>query len=125
YGLFVVVLIAFGLLVGPVNLFVFAKSGQRHRLFITTPIISLATCALLILLILIQDGTGGRGERIVLMEVRPDADENRAYLHQEQVSRTGVLLGSSFELKESAVISPVPLADSPWTRLKPGTSGGQ
>lgn len=120
YALFIVVLIAFGVVVGPVNLFVFAKSGRRHRLFITTPIISLATCALLLGLILMRDGIGGRGERVALIEVRAGGDENRAYVHQEQVSRTGVLLGSSFTVNEEAVIAPVPIADGPWTRLKSG-----
>jgi hypothetical protein len=124
YGLFIVVLIAFGILVGPVNLFVFAKSGKRHKLFITTPIISIATSALLILLILLKDGTGGRGERIALIEVRPDAGENNAYMLQEQISRTGVLLGGSFKLNESAAITPVPISDSPWARLTTSNGGG-
>lgn len=117
YGLFIVVLIAFGILVGPVNLFVFAKSGQRHKLFITTPIISVATSILLIFLILFKDGLGGHGMTVGLMEVRPDAGENRAYLIQEQVSRTGVLIGGSFELGEAAAITPVPLAPGDWSRL--------
>lgn len=124
YGIFVVVLVAFGVLVGPVNLFVFAKSGMRHKLFVTTPIISLGTCALLIILILLKDGIGGRGERIALIEVRPDAGENNAYVLQEQVSRTGVLLGASFELNESAAISPVPIYPSAWARLPSGSGGG-
>ena len=124
YGIFIVVLIGFGVLVGPVNLFVFAKSGMRHKLFITTPIISIGTSALLILLILLKDGTGGRGERIALIEVRPDSGENNAYVLQEQISRTGVLLGGSFELDESAAITPVPIADSPWARLTPKNGGG-
>ena len=124
YALFIVVLVAFGVLVGPVNLFVFAKSGQRHKLFITTPIISLATSAILIMLILAKDGVGGRGMRVTLMEVMPGQNENRAYVIQEQVSRTGVLVGSSFELSEDATITPVPIAKSPWSRLYPGIGGG-
>jgi hypothetical protein len=125
YLLFILVLIAFGVIVGPVNLFVFAKSGQRHRLFITTPLISLAASALLVGLILVQDGTGGRGFRAVLMEVRPDNDENAAYLLQEQISRTGVLLGSSFQLSEPAALSPLPLSSaSPWARVTDANDGG-
>ncbi|MCU0797329.1 MAG: hypothetical protein MUF31_15510 [Akkermansiaceae bacterium] len=123
YALFIVVLIAFAVLVGPVNLFVFAKSGKRHKLFITTPIISLATCGVLILLILVNDGIGGRGERIALIEVRPDSGENKAYVLQEQVSRTGVLLGSTMTIREDAAINPVPIAPSPWARLTPGSAG--
>ncbi|BCX50025.1 conserved hypothetical protein [Haloferula helveola] len=124
YAIFVVVLIAFGVLVGPINLFVFAKSGKRHKLFITTPVISLATSALLIALILLRDGVGGRGARIALIEVRPEAGENRAYVLQEQISRTGVLLGGGFQVDEDVAITPVPIADSPWARLTPRTGGG-
>lgn len=124
YLLFILVLVAFGVIVGPVNLFVFAKSGQRHKLFITTPLISLVASAVLVALILLQDGTGGRGFRAVLMEVRPDNDENAAYLSQEQISRTGVLFGGSFQLSEPAAISPVPLAVSQWARVTDANGGG-
>ena len=117
YALFIVVLIVFGILVGPVNLFVFAKSGQRHRLFITTPIISVGASLLLILLIIFQDGFGGSGMRRVLMEVRPDAGQNAAFIHQEQFSRTGILTSSNFTMDQPAFISPVPIAESRWARF--------
>lgn len=117
YGLFIGVLVLFAFIVGPVNLFVFAKPGQRHRLFITTPIISLAASLLLIGLIILQDGFGGSGFRRVLMEVRPDAGLNAAFLHQEQFSRTGVLTGSGFTLDSPAAIVPVPIAPSSWARF--------
>lgn len=117
YTLFVIILIAFGILVGPINLFVFAKSGRRHRLFITTPIISIATSLILIALIILQDGFGGKGTRIVLMEVRPDQNQNAAFIHQEQFSRTGVMTSPSFTVESSALISPVPIAASRWARL--------
>lgn len=112
---FILILLAFGILVGPVNLFVFAKAGKRHKLFITTPIISLGCSALLIVIIMFQDGFGGRGHRILLMEIRPD--ENKAYIFQEQAARTGVLLGSSFETSEPTVMTPVALAPSRWSRV--------
>lgn len=118
YAIFIIILIAFGVIVGPVNLFVFAKSGRRHRLFITTPLISLAASLLLIGLILLQDGFGGRGTRVILMEVRPDNNENAAYLRQEQFSRTGVLTSARFTLDDAASISPVPIdGDNRWARL--------
>ena len=98
YALFVIVLIIFAILVGPVNLFVFAKSGQRHQLFITTPLISLGASLILIVLIITQDGFGGNGMRRILMEVRPDGGVNAAHLHQEQFCRTGVLTGSDFTI---------------------------
>lgn len=119
YTLFILILVAFGVLVGPVNLFVFAKSGRRHRLFITTPLIALGTSALLVGLIIIIDGFGGRGSRVVLMEVRPDNGENSAYIMQEQVSRTGVLTGAAFAVTEPAAITPVVLdsGNNQWARL--------
>lgn len=117
YVLFVLILIAFGILVGPVNLFVFAKSGRRHRLFITTPIISIATSLILVALIILQDGFGGKGTRIVLMEVRPDENQNAAFIHQEQFSRTGVMTSPSFSIDTPALIAPVPIASSRWARL--------
>ncbi len=121
YALFVIVLILFGILVGPVNLFVFAKSGQRHKLFITTPIISLGASLILIVLIIVQDGFGGNGMRRVLMEVRPDGGVNAAYLHQEQFSRTGVLTGSDFTIDTPATFQPVPIAASRWARFTDGS----
>ncbi len=116
YGLFIAVLILFAIVVGPVNLFVFAKSGQRHKLFITTPLISSVASLILISLIIAQDGFGGSGMRRVLMEVRPDGDQNAAYVHQEQFCRTGVLTGSRFSMSDPCVFTPVPIASSRWAR---------
>jgi hypothetical protein len=121
YALFITVLIAFGILVGPVNLFVFAKSGQRHKLFITTPLISLGASLILIALIIVQDGFGGNGMRRVLMEVRPDAGANAAYLHQEQFCRTGVLTGSRFTIDTPSTFQPVAIAASRWARYTDGS----
>ncbi len=123
YGIFIIVLILFGVLVGPVNLFVFAKSGKRHKLFITTPLISLGASILLIALIILQDGFGGTGIRRVLMEVRPDASQNAAFIHQEQFSRTGVLTGSRFTIDPAAALTPVPIDSSRWARYT--TSHGE
>lgn len=117
YGLFISVLVAFSILVGPVNLFVFAKSGRRHRLFITTPAISLGASLLLVGLIIFQDGFGGKGRRLLLMEVRPDAGGNAAYIHQEQISRTGIMTGDKFTVDPAAFVSPVPIAASRWARV--------
>jgi hypothetical protein len=117
YGIFVIVLLVFGILVGPVNLFVFAKSGKRHRMFFTTPLISLGASLLLVVLIILQDGFGGHGMRFVHMEVRPDAGENLAYIQQEQIVRTGVLLSSKHTLPETGFVTGVPLRSSPWARL--------
>lgn len=112
----VVFLVLFGILVGPVNLFVLAPSGRRHRLFFTTPLLSLGASALMVALILVQDGIGGVGARIAVIEVEPQ--EAAAYVTQKQTSRTGVLFGSQFELAQPALIQPLALPDSPWVRLK-------
>lgn len=116
YGIFILVLLLFAIIVGPVNLFVFAKSGQRHRLFITTPLISLGASLLLVALIIFQDGFGGAGVRRVLMEIRPDAGQNAAFIHQEQVSRTGILTGTSFEVNPTCMMTQVPISASRWAR---------
>jgi hypothetical protein len=116
YSLLIVVLIIFSILVGPVNLFVFAKSGMRHRLFFTTPLISLATSLVLIAVIVLQDGFGGDGVRRVLMEVSPDDGGNAAYVHQEQFSRSGILARSSFTVDPACFLAPVPIAKSRWAR---------
>ncbi len=121
---FILVLVAFSVVVGPVNLFVLARSGRRHRLFLTTPAISLGAGALLVLLILFHDGIGGRGARTALVEVRPEDDEHLACLHQEQFSRTGVLLGNRFRIDAAAAISPVPLPPDRWARITLQNGGG-
>jgi hypothetical protein len=120
YILFVLILLAFGILVGPVNLFVFAKSGRRHRLFITTPLISIGTSFILIALIIFEDGFGGNGTRITLMEVRPDGNQNAAFIQQEQFSRSGVMTSTSFTVETPALIAQTPLAMSRWARFTSG-----
>lgn len=123
--LFILVLIAFGVMVGPVNLFVFAKSGMRHKLFITTPIIAIGASVLMIILIFVQDGLGGRGIRVQWMELVRDDSDNNAYIHQEQVSRSGVLIGNRFVIGDPASITPLPLPASQWTRLSNSNSNDQ
>ncbi len=120
----ILILVAFGILVGPVNLFVFAKSGQRHRLFITTPLIAIGASILLIALIIIQDGFGGHGQRVQLVEVRADGGENKAYVWQEQAARTGVILGGSFETSSNAYMSPLPISESRFSRVTRENAGG-
>ncbi len=97
----------FAAIAGPVNLFVFAGHGRRHRLFWTTPIISISASALLFVLIVFQDGFGGTGARIALVQILPD--EKKAVVLQEQISRTGMLRGSSFQTRDDALIAPISL----------------
>ena len=115
--LFILIMIAYGVLVAPVNLFVFAKSGMRHKLFTTTPTIAIGASIALVGLIFLQDGLGGKGVRAQLMEVSSEDGDNNAYIYQEQVSRSGVLIGNRFHMNDACVITPLPLAQSQWTRL--------
>lgn len=112
----IVFLVLFGVLVGPVNLFVLAPAGKRHKLFVTTPLLSIGASVVMIVLILVQDGTGGIGRRFIAVNLEPA--EASAYVTQEQISRTGVLMGAAFEVKQPALIEPVALPDTPWVKLK-------
>ncbi len=112
----VVFLVVFGLLVGPVNLFLLAPAGRRHRLFVTTPLLSGGMSLLMLIVVVVQDGVGGTGVRMVLVDIEPA--ETAAYVTQEQVCRTGVLLGGEFEAERPVLIEPLALADSPWVKLK-------
>lgn len=97
------VLLAFGVLVGPVNLRVFAPAGKRHRLFLTVPLISLAAALLLSAFIVVRDGFGGHGARRTLVRLLPGG-VHRATVYQEQFTRTGVLTGGDFPLPDDVVM---------------------
>ncbi len=101
-------IVLFGIVAGPVNLFVLAPAGRRHRLFITTPLISLAGAVVLAAAIFIQDGTGGSGVRLVHAQVLPDS--KRLLITQEQAARTGLLVGTSFRTADPVWLQP--LADT-------------
>jgi len=100
------VLIAFVVMVAPVNLFFLAPSDRRHRLFITTPLISLGAAGILILGVILADGIGGSGHRLVWVESGGE-DENRQFIQQWQVSNSGALLGSGFTIQDMALIAPM------------------
>jgi hypothetical protein len=97
----------FAIVAGPLNLYLFAPSGRRHRLFWTTPVISLAASVILIVAILLQDGFGGSGTRTALIYVIPS--ERKQVVLQEQLSRTGVVRSSRFDTAEPAFIAPIDL----------------
>jgi hypothetical protein len=107
--------IAFAVIIGPVNFFVFAPAGERHRLFWTTPLISVAASLLMGAFIFFSEGVGGSGRRFAA--VLSLGEQNRSFLWQEQVSRTGVLLSNAFVPSDSSVLLlPVRLADKKNTR---------
>jgi hypothetical protein len=97
--------LAFGIVVGPVNLWVFARGRKRYRLLFTTPLISVAFCVLISVFILAADGVGGEGQTARLFML-PEGS-NQEVLIEEQYARTGLLLGRTFEPGEGAW--PVPL----------------
>lgn len=111
-----VFLVVFGVLVGPVNLFVLAPAGRRHKLFVTTPLLSVGASVVMVVIILFQDGTGGVGRRFIAVNLEPE--DAAAYVTQEQVSRTGVLFGAGFQMKQPALVEPVAMPASPWAKLK-------
>jgi hypothetical protein len=100
-------MVLFAVVAGPVNLFVFARRTHRHKLFWTTPLISVATTGALLILIIGHDGLGGAGSRVALVYV--SATEKQDVLLQEQIARTGVLLSSSFVTKDPSYIAPISL----------------
>jgi len=98
-------LAVFGIVAGPLNVMVFAGPGRRARMFWTTPAISLAATIFLLALMFLRDGVGGAGARRVLAMLDPA--RNSMAVVQEQFSRTGVLFGSSFPIREPAWMHPL------------------
>lgn len=118
----IVFVIVFAVVIGPLNFAVFAPSGNRHRLFWTTPSISLVATVLMGIFIVLSEGFGGRGERFEVQLSMPS--QRKTVLWQEQMSRTGVLLGSAFTASEPALILPISLRqenDSPYSYRRPGS----
>lgn len=95
-ALLLLVLFAFALVVGPVNLIWLAGRRRRWRLFVTTPLISMAASLVLGAAILLQDGVGGEGVRVGLALLLPE--QRQMMLFQEQSSQSGLLLSRDFPL---------------------------
>lgn len=94
-GLF---LLIFVIIVGPINLWVFAPKNRRHKLFATVPLISLSGSLILCCYILLVDGFGGKGDREVLVVLSSDSPS--AFVSQSQVSRSGILTSSDIPMDE-------------------------
>jgi hypothetical protein len=103
-GIWAAVLIAgFALLAGPVNLFILAPPGRRHRLFFTLPFFAAGFAAVLAASILLWDGFGGTGDRTAVVVLLPE--EGQAVVFQDQISSTGVLASRSFELGDDVLVA--------------------
>ena len=96
------------LALGPLNLYYLAPAGRRHRMFVTTPLLSVGGSLVLMAVILLQEGVGGTGQRFTMIHLLPDAHE--ALVLQEQASRTGLLLGTGFRLREDALLLPIAIS---------------
>ncbi len=121
---FMIALGLFGLLVGPLNVWLFAKSGRRHRLFVTTPLIAIGFSLLLGLVMLAVDGTGGEGVRQAVVEIVEDGGTSTAHVVQQQYSRAGLLIGSRFEVDPVCQVLPARVSMNPWTRFHDQSMGG-
>jgi hypothetical protein len=87
----------FAAVVGPLNIFLLARR-RRERLLWTTPLISIGASCVLGLIIVLQDGLGGSGIRLGTVHLFPES--HNAILIQKQISRTGLLLNSAFEIRD-------------------------
>lgn len=92
------------MIAGPVNIMLFAGRGRPSRIFWTTPVISLVATTFLLGLMFFRDGVGGAGARRTLVLLDPD--RNTMAVLQEQFSRTGILLGRSFPIREPSWMLP-------------------
>lgn len=88
------VMCLFAVAVGPLNLKYLAKSGQRQRLFITIPLISLAACGLMLVVTLFSEGLNGEGRRFNYIQL--DNKNHNMLMSQQQDSNTGMLISRSF-----------------------------
>ncbi len=118
-----IVLLVFAIVVGPVNLFLWANKNRRHRLFVTTPIISLGASLFLVGYIIIRDGFGGDGVRAIAIEVG-GPDDKSAVILQEQFSRSGILFSPSFDLDSDSILVPVVAPESDLNREDSASSMG-
>jgi len=106
-ALIIIFVLLFAAIIGPLNFLVFAPSGNRHRLFWTTPLISLVASVIMGLFIVLSEGFGGNGQRFGVLLNLPNLNKN--VLWQEQVSRTGVLSSSAFVLTDPVLPLPITL----------------
>ena len=101
----VLAVIGIAALLGPINLGVALRQRKTFQVLWTTPLLSVAISLLLGLVILFSDGLGGKGVRAQWTLLMPG--ERLAFTWQEQVSRTGLLLSTSFEVPEEWWMRPM------------------
>ncbi|MFN8392114.1 MAG: hypothetical protein U0136_17615 [Bdellovibrionota bacterium] len=104
----VLTIVAYAFLVGPINVFYYARKN-RAFLYVTTPLISIAATLALCVFIIFRDGIGGSGDRYVVVVLSPK--DKQQLVVQQHVVRTGLLLHRNFRLPEGTVLRPVSLDD--------------
>jgi hypothetical protein len=98
-------LCGFAFVVGPINLFGLCRGKRRHRVVWTTPVLSTAASLLMGIGILLQDGTGAVGQRLVVVGLLPARHEE--IVLQEQLARSGLLLNGAFAIAEPLAMEPL------------------
>lgn len=109
---FLIFLLGFAIVVGPLNFFVISRGPRRMRLLWTTPLISLAVGGLLAVFILVREGTGGTGFRWSAVMLVPSEEAIQEVVVQEQASRTGALWKNAFESKDPLWLQPLMIQTS-------------
>lgn len=104
-GLIMLFVCLFAVLIGPANLFLLARRKKHMHLFWTTPALSIAASIGLALVIILQDGFGGSGNRFAAVYLDPNA--HKAFVVQEQVARSGVLLNRTIPVRDAFFITHV------------------
>ncbi len=101
-------IIVFAWVVGPLNLRSSRKKGRPMQLLWTTPLIAIIASLILILLMIFQDGVGGRGRRFTTVQIIPNIMTQ--ITSQEQISSTGILLSQKFRGDDDLYITSLNLA---------------
>jgi hypothetical protein len=104
-----VIIAGFAIIAGPLNIFVLAPHGRRHRLFFTMPVLTILFTAALFGCIVLWDGIGGTGRRDVVVVSFPDNEQ--AVVFQDQVARTGTLGSRGFAFEDSVLMANLSVED--------------
>ena len=98
-------MIAFAIVIGPINLMKLAPANRRFRIFITTPIISAAASLILIVVIVVGDGFGGDMYHGTLAYL--DSKDGKYYVDQRGIVRSSLLFNTDFEVSSGRHVSPL------------------
>jgi len=113
FGVICVLLFAFAIVVGPINLLLWAPAGKRHRLFFTTPLISLGASGALLIVMLLQDGMSIKGRSYTIIDLAlPDAAQPTAIVYQEQFTRAGMVGSGGLTVEDGLLLKRADLFDT-------------